>query len=940
MLKISRGDSPPIARVIKVQPANVVIGDGFTLTCNGKPITYNAAASTVADVVNGLVGLLNQTTINEFKDFLASASADGTYFTLTAAAAGVDFAVTASTTTSGSVTVTESTPGKFAVNEVHQIALVGAYTGGTFTITYNVGAGNVTTAAIAWNASAATVQAALVALAGVGAGQVLVTGGPGPSNAWYVQWTGTLGGQVIAPGTINGTSLTGAGSVMTAEVQIGNGLSDDLQMLDLSVNASNANAGSYTLTLDGQTTAAIAINAGAPAVQTAIQALPNVGAGNCLVFGGPATGQTFSQLFFHFTGALAAQHVSTLTVGSYTGLGLTPLVSVLQNGGQTSSDDFQFVFLNITGVAPTFTLTYAGQTTAPINFFQPFAGDLPNAVTLALQGLSTIGSGNATVIPISGAFFNNSISSSAEYFVVHFTGAKANTRTQLLQCNSATGGPTVTRLSLGQANTNEIQSITVFGTGGTFTLTLGAQTTSAIAWNAATGTIQTRIQTDLAATVTGVTVTGSGTPAAPWQVTFTTPANTKIALMTTGSGSLTGGSGTVIEQTPGAAGVNEVQLATVIAGASGGTFTLSFGGLVTGNLAWNASAGTVQTALTGLATVNTVTVGGSAGGPYTITWSGAQGKSPQPLIVGNGSLLTGQSGNQTLTLTTLTWSSGPLHYNDPLNWSPAGVPNSGDQVAFEQGGTSCLYGLNQISTFTWATGPNLGTWAAADLIAGQSVYLTTTNALPAGLAVNTLYYLVNVNRDAGTFQLSLTLGGAAVTVTTTGTGVHTVGVRLASLEDNSRWTGALGLPQQNSGGYFEYRQQYLHIGFATVAQMGVGALQSATIGSGQGSGGGIALLDSDVDQVAVTIISSTGSGNPGVPSCLWKGQHASNTLNVLDGSVGVALYPNETAVLASFTERGGSVETGPGLTINGPVVVTGGSWFSDGSIVNGAVTRR
>jgi len=51
------------------------------------------------------------------------------------------------------------------------------------------------------------------------------------------------------------------------------------------------------------------------------------------------------------------------------------------------------------------------------------------------------------------------------------------------------------------------------------------------------------------------------------------------------------------------------------------------------------------------------------------------------------------------------------------------------------------------------------------------VRLTTTNTLPAGLGLVLHYYVVNASQN--TFQLSLTLGGAAVNITDTGTGTHT-----------------------------------------------------------------------------------------------------------------------------------------------------------------------
>lgn len=77
-------------------------------------------------------------------------------------------------------------------------------------------------------------------------------------------------------------------------------------------------AGTFTLTYAGQTTAGIAYNAIATAVQSALQALSNIGTGNATVTGtGPWT--------VTFTGALGGQPIALMT-GS--GTGLTPVGTV------------------------------------------------------------------------------------------------------------------------------------------------------------------------------------------------------------------------------------------------------------------------------------------------------------------------------------------------------------------------------------------------------------------------------------------------------------------------------------------------------------------------------------------------------------------------------------------------------------------------------------
>lgn len=58
---------------------------------------------------------------------------------------------------------------------------------------------------------------------------------------------------------------------------------------------------------------------------------------------------------------------------------------------------------------------------------------------------------------------------------------------------------------------------------------------------------------------------------------------------------------------------------------------------------------------------------------------------------------------------------------------------------------------------------------------GTVVYLSTTGALPTGLAVGTKYYVVN--STGSTFNLALTAGGAAIATSGTQSGTHTISPR-------------------------------------------------------------------------------------------------------------------------------------------------------------------
>lgn len=94
------------------------------------------------------------------------------------------------------------------VSEGQTVTVTGGPTGGSFTLTL---AGQ-TTAAIAWNATAAAVQTALEALSNVNVGDVTVTGGPAPGTPHVVTFGGQYAGEDMPAMTASGASLTGGTS--------------------------------------------------------------------------------------------------------------------------------------------------------------------------------------------------------------------------------------------------------------------------------------------------------------------------------------------------------------------------------------------------------------------------------------------------------------------------------------------------------------------------------------------------------------------------------------------------------------------------------------------------------------------------------------------------------------------------------------------------------
>jgi len=104
-------------------------------------------------------------------------------------------------------------------------------------------------------------------------------------------------------------------------------------------------------------------------------------------------------------------------------------------------------------------------------------------------------------------------------------------------------------------------------------------------------------------------------------------------------------------------GVSEVDTLTITGGPASGNFTVTVGGVTSGNVAFNATGATLQTALEAMANiaVGDVTVTGGAGGPYVLTWAKAFAFMPITLTLAN----TFNAGTITAVKTTAGVASSP-----------------------------------------------------------------------------------------------------------------------------------------------------------------------------------------------------------------------------------------------------------------------------------------
>jgi hypothetical protein len=105
--------------------------------------------------------------------------------------------------------------------------------------------------------------------------------------------------------------------------------------------AVNATGGTFTITIEGQTTAAIAFNATAAAVQAAVQLLPGIGPDDVTVTGGPGAAGGGTPYVLAWGGRYAGQDAPAVTTGagSLTGGAGTAAVTTTAGGGESPAGE-------------------------------------------------------------------------------------------------------------------------------------------------------------------------------------------------------------------------------------------------------------------------------------------------------------------------------------------------------------------------------------------------------------------------------------------------------------------------------------------------------------------------------------------------------------------------------------------------------------------------
>lgn len=868
-------------------------------------IGYADSEATMQTAMDGLFGAGNT---------LVTKRAFATYVTYTIEFIGtfVGQAVPAVTVSYASLTggdaalvATKVQAAVVGTDEVQTVTCYGTPTGGTRGFRFRG-----QTATVAYDASPATVQTAMRALSTIAGPYVTVTG---TANSSYVfTFSGNLGHQALDPIQVISSGLTG-GSIY-AEVTVTTPGAAGTNQINYVQHRTYADtqaqiqldqtgtwtAGSWTLTINGDTTSAIAWDA--TSVEIAVEIETLLGSKGVIVsdlIGG------YKQISFY--GPLYTMTLSSVSVSSSITGGTVTLSGYSSGsaGGSSSPADMGYHFEIDPGTG---TLT-----TGSIARSASMA-----TIQAAIQAVTGAGTATVTALEGSGSMFSSgdglyqiewkaALGGGYVYVTVIQEGGDpvGLVETEIYQQGASTG-------------TNEVQAVTVYGTPtyGTFTLANGTEVTAAIPYNDTSVGLLNKLL-NLSSFAAG-DLTASGGPLSTAAVSLTyggAYAYADVPTLIVNDDNL---KAKVEITTPGVTGKNEIQkLSLTGQDVWAGTVTMTVAGDTVGAVDFDADVLAVVAELETSVGLTAGDLDESYGGPWPespiyIVFGGTQAETDCDLITATDALKNGTAtavSYDPLIVDRTTRATGPNYWNEPTNWfNPADAsenrcPERGDQVFLSSGSTDILYGLVQRTEFTVDT---VNDWIVPedrshDLIDGQIVEVWSSGSLPTGLAAATDYYVRDLDGATGKFRLAAASNGAAIDLTTAGTGTMQIGVRLAGLLQLAAYTGKVGLPAtSDDGDYHEYRALDLKIGVS-----GAGTI---TIGQGEGSGTGRFNLDTGGDQIVLEVINSSGAQDGA--SVNWIGSSTASVVRVLGGDLGIALRPTETAACSLIEQRGGSLRLG------------------------------
>lgn len=772
--KIWRGTAKAKPQVDWVTPSDPNPGDTFTLTCNRKDIEVTAATDTsvagelIADVIAKMVSAVGQysNTEPEFAEVSASAGTDDagdtTHLILTGPTTGKPVTLSASATASDfEVLVQELRRGVPARTAKQYLVPRGTYTGGTFDLDYD----GATISTVAYNASASTLQTAINTGKAAESPSVTVSGDAGGPYLIETDYA-------VPVIEVDGSSLTGGDFVEV--IQGRDGLAAGLSLV---------------VSRDGTGDAQFRLLLG-----------PNPGSLDRTAW--ISHDATADEVAYALLGAGYYAAVRPTTAGVWD----IELISDLN--GATSSD----VQASIESTDDSYTVT--GTTRTAVNEVQYLR---INATSGNLQI-------DASTVAVDGAdFFSaDTVAGSLAKLIKDTTGLDN----------------TVSKVGTGPTNTQNLVKIEF----------------------------------------------ENGAEVSPLQIS---------------DASLAGGCYDVAVLEMGSAGLDEIQQVAFSRTPTGGTFTLTYEGNTSSAIAYNATAGALETGLESITGISAgdVSVEGPAGGPWVVTFTGNLEASELSLLSGSGASLTG--GNTPgFTLANQQSPESPNHWDVADNWynpaapSTPSKPAASDDVVFRNNTVDCLYGLEDLSSSTLSsltveasfTG-NLGLPEYTG-----DYYEYRPQRLKCGITTLT----IGEGSGAGSARLNFNLEAAASTVTVYKTGTS---------GDSSPAVQVTGTSTSNA-----YRILGGSVGIGTGAENDTPAGSSLTIGAGPNS-----QVRADVTVTGGTITTVEQIGGTSALKC------SATTFNHRAGQTTIDGAPTFATFLCS--SRATVRSTG---TITDAIVISGG----------------
>lgn len=635
---------------------------------------------------------------------------------------------------------TAATPAPlFGQAEVQTISVGG--TSGSFAITY---AGN--SASVSWIAggpTTTTVQTAIETLSGVGAVDVQKSGsGPYVYTITFFTSSGDMPPLGLDTSSLAGTTGTG---VATTSSGIG---TPEVRTVETSVSSGTV-GGSFTLTLStiqgvSVTTGAIAYNAAAATVQTAIESAFATASVTVTVLvsmrvvSAPAATQRW---YIMFSGGWASQMPLTAfsaNSGALTGTGATTILArVVSNSfthvarGRIESRPYRaFVkAVNVLGRSSRSPLVTVWSASVPGAASSVQFTDIgPQAISLRWAYPAATGGS-----PITG------------YKTYMFPGVAPNT--QLVPVPVVYEVQTIATLAA--APVSEIQTVTTTGTtGGTFRLGFGNAYTVPIAYNAAFSAVSAALATIAGAGAVSGSVGGLVNSGYTWSITFALNGPQPLLFIDTSA-------------LQGASKTGSVARPITGAGTIAGDFTVAFQGVKTGNLPYDISASEMARQLmllpgTGVISV-TRSVGSNGGLNWAVSFLSNVGNQPA-MTVTNGRLTgsgvsisvtetvpgttavlvydgTGAPSVEAFTATGLTQDTTYAFAVSPLNAVGAGVPGAATLTVVARSGSD--------PSHVYAVGSPLSIGMTGSVFEVQQVSVYATSGL------------------VGTYTLALGAGGTS-----------------------------------------------------------------------------------------------------------------------------------------------------------------------------------